>query len=112
MKSEDAKKEDAMLKRFRHRPQNYIVNGTAYHLHNIVPTIKNTTENGGNNAYIQEIEIMSEILKNAIESIKIEAEKLVTPGSHYQMFEMSQRLKHIRNLADIGVNEMKEGLSE
>lgn len=55
---------------------------------------------------------MSDVLKNAIETIKIEAEKLEVPGSHYQMFELSQRLKHITNVANIGVDELKPGLEE
>jgi len=54
---------------------------------------------------------MSEVLKNAIETIKIEAEKLEIPGSHYQTFELSERLKHIIKIADIGISEVKEALS-
>jgi len=54
---------------------------------------------------------MSDVLKNAIESIKIEAERLELPGSHYQTFEVSERLKHIIKLAEIGISEMEETLS-
>ena len=55
---------------------------------------------------------MSEVLKNVIESIKIEALKLEVPHSHYQVFELSERLKHIIKVADVGIDEMNETLAK
>ena len=53
---------------------------------------------------------MSDVLKNVIETIQYEALKLEIAGSHYQYFELSERLKHIIKVAEIGIGELKETL--